>query len=717
MTELSVLIVNYNSWGECAAAVASLRRHGPKRSDGSPMPFECIVVDNLSPNRDPTLIAAVERELRLLAEQQQDPQAGRLILHTENGGYSKGMNLAFAHSRGRLILVSNPDVVFVPGLIDALQRHLAANPRAGCVVPKGFWDPERTGHLPPNTLPTLADALITALGDYSVRLSRWYARRLARSWVRTWSAEAPVALPMMSGCMFLIDRGYFESIGRFDERYPLYYEDTDLSMTIRKSGRDVVQVPDAHLVHLVNRSGMSDPHLTTSRHDTSRALYYRKWYGALGTWMLKLARWLVTNPQLERFRGTTKKIVDATVDLGAGHTKPELVFPRRCERFLVLMSLDLRGYLSGGTFGSGDRWTPNDAMWANFPATTFFFTAFDLTGGRFEPIGHWKWRSLTHLSVPVVPLPAAAPKTAPVPVLSVVVLSWNTQALTLRCLHALFAEQPRHRREVIVVDNGSADGSADAIAAAFPHVQLLRNPDNRLYAAGNNQGVAVAAGEFVCTLNSDTEVRPGALDRLVDFLRKHRWHGAVAPKLVDPDGSVQRACQRFPTLATALCFDSWWGTFWPGKGAQDRYLMRDFDHRTSCDVDQPPGACFMMRTAEWRSLGGFDERLSLFYNDVDLCRRLWWKGRRIHYLAEAEVMHHRGASTKNFAKMLVVWHKNRLAYFDKHYGLVGRTWVRLCVRLRIWEEWWKIGRRNPHDATRRRDERDYLRKAAAELWS
>jgi len=301
------------------------------------------------------------------------------------------------------------------------------------------------------------------------------------------------------------------------------------------------------------------------------------------------------------------------------------------------------------------------------------------------------------------------------PVLSVVVLSWNTKDLTLACLRALCAETPRHAREVVVVDNGSHDGSADAVAAAFPQVRLLRNDDNRLYAAGNNQGVAAATGTFVCTLNSDTEVRPGALDQLVDFLLAHADHAAVAPKLCDPDGKVQHACQRFPTLMTALCFDSWWGTWWPGSRIQARYLMRDFDHLTSRDVDQPPGACFLMRRSEWNELGGFDEQLALFYNDVDLCRRLWQQGRRIHYLATAEVMHHRGASTKNFARMLVIWHKNRRAYYGKHYGGLGSLWVRVCVRLRIWEEWWKIGRRNRHDPGRKAAERAHLQQAIAEL--
>ena len=301
--------------------------------------------------------------------------------------------------------------------------------------------------------------------------------------------------------------------------------------------------------------------------------------------------------------------------------------------------------------------------------------------------------------------------------LSVVVLSWNTKDLTLACLDALFAERPKHAREVIVVDNGSEDGSADAIAQRFPQVRLHRNPDNRLYAAGNNQGAAMARGDYVVTLNSDTEVRAGALDLLVDFLGQHADYGAVAPRLSDPDGSVQHACQRFPTLLTALCFDSWFGSFWPGRRVVDRYLMRDFDHLTSCDVDQPPGAVCMLRTADWRALGGFDEELALFYNDVDLCQRIWASGQKIRYLADAEVMHHRGASTKNFARMLVIWHKNRLAYYTKHYGSLGALWVRVCVRLRIWEEWWRIGRRNRQDPGRKKAERDFLRQSQRELWS
>lgn len=720
--ELSVLIVNYNTWCECAAAVQSLREQPPTRRDGSAMPYECIVVDNCSPRRPPQQIEAVRAVLAALGEDMGDPLAGRLILHGENAGYSKGVNLAFRHSRGRWILVSNPDLVFPPGCIGALQRHLEDHPRAGCVVPKGYWDPDFAGRLPPNTLPTLVDLLCTTFGEFARPLRRWYGRRLARAWVDVWQAQEPLELRMMSGCLFLMERGFFESIGLMDERFPLYYEDADLSVRLRRAGRALVQVPGARVVHFVNRSGQTDFATTMARHDRSRALYYRKWYGLPGAWLLALCDGLLRARWLRRLRRPAPD--GPWVDLGESDSPPRIELPRACERFLLLMSLDSRFYLSGGLFGSGAVWTPTPSMFANFSATVYWYRAYDLGGGGFRELGTWRYHCRRHLGRPVaettaetVAETAEEPNAVAAPVLSVVVLSWNTRELTLACLRALAAETPRHAREVIVVDNGSTDGSADAVAAAFPAVRLLRNADNRLYAAGNNQGVAAARGEFVCTLNSDTEVRPGALDQLVDFLRDHPGHAAVAPRLVDPDGTVQRACQRFPTLLSALCFDSWWGTWWPGSRVQSRYLMRDFDHLTARDVPQPPGACLCLRRAEYARRGGLDEGLPLFFNDVDLCRRLWAAGRRVHYLASAEVLHHRGASTRGFDRMLVVWHRDRLAYYRKHYGAWAVLWLRVCIRLRIWEEWIAIGRRHRGDPGRASAERAHLRRAVQELWA
>lgn len=395
MPELSVLIVNYNSWRECAQAIASLRQYGPTHPDGSPMPFEVIVVDNQSPMQHPDLIAGVAEELRLICEQQGDDKAGVLIQHTENGGYSKGMNLAMSHSRGKWILVSNPDVLFGEGLISKLQRHLENDPKAGIVVPKGFWDTDHSGHLPPNALPTIGDAWAEVFGVYSARYRINRVNRLVRNWQQVWQADKPISLPMMSGCLFLVEREYFESIGTFDEQFPLYYEDADLAVAIIKSGRTITQVSDAHLVHFVNRSGMSDLETMWARHAESRGKFYRKWYGLLGRLTLSLTGWLLTTKALGRFREVHPR--KPFFDLGQTSKPPVLKLPRKCERYLVLMSLDVRFFLAAGIYGSGDQWSPSDKAFESFVNAKFFFSVFDLSSGKPEFLGTWRYYCMSHI--------------------------------------------------------------------------------------------------------------------------------------------------------------------------------------------------------------------------------------------------------------------------------------------------------------------------------
>ena len=116
-------------------------------------------------------------------------------------------------------------------------------------------------------------------------------------------------------------------------------------------------------------------------------------------------------------------------------------------------------------------------------------------------------------------------------------------------------------------------------------------------------------------------------------------------------------------------------------------------------------------------MGGLDEQLSLYYNDVDLSLRLWRAGRKVRYFVDAVVMHHRGASTKGFAKMLVLWHKNRLAYYRKHYGVLGEKWIRFVIRLRIAEERIAIQKRCKGDPQRLAAENAFLEQAQKELWA
>jgi len=266
------------------------------------------------------------------------------------------------------------------------------------------------------------------------------------------------------------------------------------------------------------------------------------------------------------------------------------------------------------------------------------------------------------------PPPVPDPEAQPGPELSIVILSWNTSSLLTACLRAIERHPFRGEHEVIVVDNASSDRSADRVADEFPTVRLIRNEANLGYSAGNNLGLRAARGRYLLLLNSDTEVGAGALDRLVGFLEATPGAGAVTCRLVNPDGSLQPSCMRFPTLRTALVFDTFLARTPLGHRHLDRYFMRDFDHASEREVDQIPGTCTLVPRAVLDQIGLLDERLWLFFNDVDLCKRIREAGRSIHFLPDVEVMHHYGASTAKFALFAVEWHLNRVAYYRKHFG-------------------------------------------------
>jgi len=307
---------------------------------------------------------------------------------------------------------------------------------------------------------------------------------------------------------------------------------------------------------------------------------------------------------------------------------------------------------------------------------------------------------------------AASPRSATGPSLSIVVLSWNTRELLSACLASLDRARDAERWQVIVVDNDSADHSADMVADQFPWAELVRNPVNDGYAIGNNIGADRATGEYLLLLNSDTEVEPGALDALVAWLEERPGHGVCAPRLVHPDGEVQLSCKRFPTLGTALFFDTVFDKWFPKNHSMPRYFMRDFDHLSTRDVDQPPGAALLIRRALWEQLSGFDPELWLFFNDVDLCRRVKAAGHKVGYVADVTVLHHEGKSTSQFPDFGTIWHKNRLAYYRKTFGLVGSLLARLMTAVRGLQE---LQRLRAHDAPK--EARRAVWQSVREVWA
>ncbi len=301
------------------------------------------------------------------------------------------------------------------------------------------------------------------------------------------------------------------------------------------------------------------------------------------------------------------------------------------------------------------------------------------------------------------------------PVVSVVVVSWNTRDLLVSCLRTLRAAERSPSFEVIVVDNASSDDSVAAVRREFPEVILIETGANLGYAAGNNVGIEAARGEYVFLLNSDTEVKPDAIAKLARFLATHPDHAAASAKLLNLDGSLQRACMNFPTRLTAVAFDTWFGKRWL-KREVDRYFAREFDHLHSADVAQPPAAALMIRKEVLDRFGAFDEDLFLFFNDVELCRRLSRLGYRIRFVADAEIVHLGGGSTRLYQDFALEWHRNRARYYLREFGPTGFLLAKAMTAWRALEEWWRTARKM-HDPGERRATTAAIKNVVWQVWA
>lgn len=259
--------------------------------------------------------------------------------------------------------------------------------------------------------------------------------------------------------------------------------------------------------------------------------------------------------------------------------------------------------------------------------------------------------------------------------LTVAIVSWNTQALLAACLESLRHELYGLAAEVYVVDNASADGSADMVARDYPWVRLIANEDNRGFAAANNQVFEIARGEKVLLLNPDTEVKPGAIRTLMKVLDKNPSIAVVAPQLLNSDGSIQRSCRQFPTF-TAMFYELLGlSKLFPNDPRFGSYKMLDFEHDHAREVDQPEGACLMIRKTLLEEIGTLDEGYFMLFEEVDWCYRIKKAGMNIWFTPDAKVVHHYGQSIKQVkAKMILSSHRGLIRFWRKHYR-EDRMWL------------------------------------------
>ncbi len=277
--------------------------------------------------------------------------------------------------------------------------------------------------------------------------------------------------------------------------------------------------------------------------------------------------------------------------------------------------------------------------------------------------------------------------------LSIVIVSWSVRDLLQRCLEsiqqsragqagqplsqmALGPDSPDFQVEVIIVDNGSSDGTVDMVREGFPNVGLIANEDNRGFAAANNQGLAVAEGRYVLLLNPDTEVVGNALETLVAFADAHPDVGIVGPQLLNPDRTVQSSRRRFPTLATAL-FESTWLQPHAPRQVLERYYVSDRADDVTQDVDWITGAAMLARREAIEEVGLLDEGFFMYSEELDWCRRFHEAGWRVVYLPAAKIVHHVGKSSE---QVVVARHihfqTSKVRYFRKYHGTLAAETLR-----------------------------------------
>ncbi len=258
--------------------------------------------------------------------------------------------------------------------------------------------------------------------------------------------------------------------------------------------------------------------------------------------------------------------------------------------------------------------------------------------------------------------------------LSIVILNYRTKDLLRECLRGLRFAKPDLQMEVIVVDNDSRDGSAEMVLSEFPEARLIRSPNNAGYAAGNNIGLKLGVGRYLMVTNPDIFVWPGSLEALVRFMDENPRVGLAGPQLTNPDGTIQKSCYRFQDLLTPVWSRTLLGRLLFGKRAMANYLMDDFDHLSTREVDWVLGAAMIARREAVADVGFLDETFFMYCDDTDWCRRYWEKNWRVVYVPSARLVHFhqrlsKGGVAELFRNRLTRIHvKSALTYFKKYRG-------------------------------------------------
>ncbi len=261
------------------------------------------------------------------------------------------------------------------------------------------------------------------------------------------------------------------------------------------------------------------------------------------------------------------------------------------------------------------------------------------------------------------------------PDISIIIVSWNTRDILRDCLRSVYKQAGDTFFEVILIDNCSADGSADMVAAEFPEVRLIRNAENVGFAAANNQGIAIARGRYVLLLNSDTVVIDGAIAKLVAFADARPDVGIVGCRTLFPNGRLQYNCYLFPSLLNLALSLTRLRKVFRHNRFFGRYRMTWWDYSSVREVDAVAGCVMLVRCRAIDEVGPMAEHYFMYSEDTDWCWRFRRKGWRTMYTPDAVIIHLRDASGSQVAvEMHLRQRKSVLMFLEMKSGRLTR-WV------------------------------------------
>ena len=366
---LSIITVNHNSSAllkDCFSSIVSAIGDEP---------YEIIVIDSGSKEED------VDNLLKLKSD-----NVG-IILNSENIGYARAVNTGIRNAKGDFVLITNPDVIYKSGSIRIMLNALLTFPRCGAVGPKTWWNGGMSFLLPFSELITPGRIFKSEL----MRVSRTMNDLILEGWIRKnlryWLSEKPMRQEMLSGACIMTTKKILDVVGGFDEIFPLYFEDTDWSLRVRKAGYQLYAVPQANIIHYYNQSAKQDIEASKEKYNYSLDKYVRKHF----------QRQLFLVRQSLRLHKVFGNKAPAIYDDKGVFTSPPVFNFKASPRKLLLLSPVDSLIPSAGSFFEGDLFRIPWDLWDCLEEGRYFVKTIDLD--TFQYCGAWSW--VKHRATPM----------------------------------------------------------------------------------------------------------------------------------------------------------------------------------------------------------------------------------------------------------------------------------------------------------------------------